>query len=151
MILQFGKFFGRSIYTIALKEPSYAWWLAHEEAATGKFLAAQEAVRELIRRFNEKSFVMPCQGPKCKNLATRGSVYCGTPRPRWFCDDCNEYQLGASPGKLEVVRTYGDAVQYVDTFCRGDKGFLRILIRELGRARGLPWRVSEAQAAAFFA
>jgi hypothetical protein len=150
MILQFGKFFGKSIRTLVLKEPSYIWWMVHAEPETEQFLAAQEAVRELIRRFDEKPFVVRCQHRDCPNLATGGSVYRGTPHPHWLCDGCDPYELGASPGKLEIVRSYADAALFVGTYCRGDKDFLRILIRALAQAKGLPQRVGEAQAAAFF-
>jgi hypothetical protein len=86
-----------------------------------------------------------------RDSATRCSLSRGAVRPLLcWCDDCDPYELGASAGKLRIVTSYGDALQYVHTYCRGEKPALRTLIRQLAEAKGLPERVGEQQAQDFF-
>ncbi len=90
-----------------------------------------------LRRFDEKPILRPCEDPDCDNRATRCSLYQGSVAPHWWCDSCDAAQNCCSPGKLTIVRTYGDAVRYVSLFCGGRKTDLRALVKELARAKGL--------------
>ena len=68
---------------------------------------------------------------------------------QYWCDDCNSYSAGASPGKLQEICGYLDAVQYALNWC-GPKGFSEIVVRDLAEAKGLPERAGVAQIRAFF-
>jgi hypothetical protein len=150
MVLHFGKHSGKLLEILVLKEPDYVAWMLGENGATGALRQAQQEAARLVRLLDQKPFIEPCRAPGCGNVATRGSVYRGGVWPAWWCDTCDPDQLGASPGKLDIIQTYGDALSYVNMCCGGRKQALRVLIKALAQAKGLPERVSETQAVAFF-
>jgi hypothetical protein len=150
MFISFGKHQRKSPQLLLLKYPDYALWMLREERATGNFANVQTELRRLIRLFDEIPIVVPCVGDDCENIATRGTVYRGAVFSRWWCDSCDAYSAGASTGKLYVVRSFGDAVGYVSMVCEARKQALRVLIKELAKAKGLPTRVGEQQAQDFF-
>src|SRR5262245_6485942 len=121
------------------------------EGRTGAFERIQREVRRLIRVFDEKPFVVTCRGDGCDSDATRGSLSQGGVRPIWWCEDCDPSEFGASPSKLYMVESFADAVDYISVWCGDNREPLRILIRELAQAKGLPARVGEQQARMFFA
>jgi hypothetical protein len=86
----------------------------------------------------------------CGRRAVRGTIYSGTVFPRWWCDECDPAGHGATPGKLEEVGGYQWAAGYVAWHCGGRKESLAALVKALARARGLPDRVGEWEAKAFF-
>jgi hypothetical protein len=151
MLVTFGKHSGKSAEMLVLKHPDYAWWMLGVELPTAFLRQVQQELRRLIKVYNDKPIVVPCQAPDCGSTATRGSVSRGAVWPRFWCDECDPYQLGASSGKLQIVRSFEDAICYVNMFCEGRKDMMRILIKELARAKGLPTRVGEQQAEKFFA
>jgi len=135
---------------VVLKEPDYAAWVSNQAEATGMLAEAREEVCRLIQIFNEKPIVERCLGMDCTKCATRATVYQGAMRPHWWCEKCNPYSLGAFDGKLMIIGSYEHAICYVSMFCRGCKYASKSLIRGLAQGKGLPERVGENQAAAFF-
>src|SRR5438552_2009354 len=121
MFIQFGKHWGTSIELLLLKQPDYIRWMLSQQGTTRNFCEARQEACRLIRAFNEKPILKPCQNLECGNCATRATVYQGSVRPIWWCNHCDPYRLGASPGKLHIIQTYGDAGCYVGTFCSGRK------------------------------
>jgi hypothetical protein len=150
MVLPFGKHIGMSVERLVLTQPDYVVWMLGKEGATGALRQAQQEAGRLVRVFDRKPILEPCRAPGCGNVATRASVYRGSVWPAWWCDTCDPDQLGASPGKLDIIRTYLDAVTYVNVCCSGRRQALRVIIKELARAKGLPERVGETQAVTFF-
>jgi hypothetical protein len=148
MFLRFGKHRGKSMESLALKEPDYCVWMLSEDQGSYMLGEARQELFRLIRRFDKKPILEPCEG--CGDTATRGTLYHGSAAPHWFCDDCNPYDLGASSGKLVIVSTFADAVAYVGSWCNGRRDALKALILALARAKGLPARVGESEAQAFF-
>jgi hypothetical protein len=73
-------------------------------------------------------------------------MFTGNPPMVWWCD---LYET-CSPGKLEIIRTYFDVVCYAKAFLAGRKQSLKVLIRQLAQAKGLPGRAGPDQARAFF-
>src|SRR5262249_18364207 len=134
---------------LVLRQPDFVLWILGKEEATGRLAEARQEVIWLIRLFDERPIIEPCSG-RCGGRATRCSLHQGGLRPRWWCDGCDASASTFTPGKLVIVRTYRDAVRYVNAFCGGRKQDLKVLVKELARAKGLPRRVGEAQAAAFF-
>jgi hypothetical protein len=147
-MIPFGKYSGKSIELVVLKHPSYAAWLLGQTATTWTFREVQEELRRLIAIFDHKPLLKPCSAPDCASPATRATVYRGSTQIRWWCAACDPRQLGASPGKLYTLLTFADAVRYAAS-CSPD--LLPTLIQILGQAKGLPDRVGERQAQAFFA
>lgn len=152
MQITFGKHSGKSLELLLLKEPDYVCWILEQAGAYGQMKAAQAQAEKLIRKFNAKSVVKSCSGRNCENLATRCTVYSkNVQSPYWWCDDCDPYQAGANRGKIQPISSYQDAVQHVGLYCSARKADLKDLIKSLARAKGLPSRVGEVQAQAFFA
>jgi hypothetical protein len=144
----FGKYRETSPALLLIKDPDYAVWMLTQTEANGRLAEVQPVLRTKIRRFDEKPLIESCVD--CGEPATCCSVYKGTIAPRWCCDDCDPAAGGATAKKLRIIRTYADAVRHVRESCGGRKEDLRLLIRSLAQAKGLPQRVGEEQAAAFF-
>jgi hypothetical protein len=67
-----------------------------------------------------------------------------------LCDECNPDPIGVLEGRIQIVETYMDALTHVGNYCKSRKSDYRFLIRAFAQAKGLPKRVGEAQAQAFF-
>jgi hypothetical protein len=135
MVIWFGKHRGKSIEDLVVTEPDYALWVLAQEGAAGPLAEARREVSRVLRQFDESPILRPCKGPSCTRAATRCSLYHGSATPYWWCDSCDPAQECCSPGKLSIIRTYGDSVQYVSLYCGGRKGDLRVLIKQMARAK----------------
>lgn len=151
MSITFGKYRGRSVAEVVLKDPSYIVWMLREGDPGETLAKVCEEARHLIAIFNGKPIAKKCGGDGCNDTATHLTVYGGNVNTRFWCDNCDPYSAGASPGKLSVVRTYGDAIQHVDWSCGGRKAFYEVLIRTLAQAKGLPERATAKRIGEFFA
>lgn len=149
MQISVGKHRGTPIEILVLKEPDYVTWMLNSVSASGGLMTARAEAARLVRFFDAKAFVEDCNVPDCTNLSTRLSAYRGSVQTVPWCESCNLYSLGASAGKLSVVRTYRDAVDHV-MISSGRRADLQAVIKSLARAKGLPARVGHAQAEAFF-
>jgi hypothetical protein len=148
MLLNFGKHRGMPVESLVLKEPDYVAWMLAQEDAGRELSAARAEVVRLIRILDAKPVLVPCRG--CGGRATRFSLYEGSVRPRWWCDQCDPGEECPSPAKVHTVRTYLGGAHYVGSYCGGRKRDLALLIKELARAKGLPDRVGENDAMGFF-
>ena len=131
---------------VVLKEPSYVSRLL-SESLTGPLLSVKNHVLQHIKVFDAKAYKTRCSG--CQAAATRFSVVHGLTTPYWWCDSCDPHGMGASEGKLYVLRTYQNALQYVQFACQGRTSDYRDLIRTMVAAKGAPARIGPAQAEAF--
>jgi hypothetical protein len=145
MRFQSGTYPGKTTEEVLLKFPDWAHWVANKNPDAKH----SKAFLALAKKFKEKPFVVPCDG-KCGELATRGTAYAGSPSLMFWCDDCSPTQSGASGSKLTEVRTIGDVLRHIRHTANGHRGFSRAIVRELAEAKGLPTRVGEKQALAFF-
>jgi hypothetical protein len=150
MQVTFGKHAGKSLELLMLREPGYIHWLV-QQSATGPLLALKSEALKLMKRFDAKPFNQVCHSRTCKLGATRATVYGDNLVPYWWCANCDPYESGANAGKLQIVRTYADALSHVEFYCSGRKSDYVELIRYLAEAKGLPARVGEKQAQFFFA
>ena len=149
MLVPVGKHKGKSIELLVLKEPGYVHWLL-QQSASSPLLAVQAEVKRLVQKFGTKPFQIKCNGNGCSAPATRLSVYGNNISPYWWCDKCDPYQMGAISGKLQIFRDYSSALSHVERFCGGRQGDYKDLIKSMAQAKGLPSRVGESQAVAFF-
>ena len=145
-----GKHLEKSIELLVLTDPEYVVSLLRLDELGGSLSKARSELIRLICVFDGLPFKTRCQSPDCRRRATRFSAYQRTVRMVPICDTCDPYHMGASSGKLTVVETYQDAVSHVMESCNGRKADLKSIIRALAEAKGLPERVGEAQAVAFF-
>lgn len=152
MEITFGKHAGKSLELLLLKEPAYIAWMLGQQNTMGAMKHAQNEARRLIARFNSKPFIPNCFGKQApEHKATRCTVYGNNvTAPCWWCISCDPYQSGANSGKLQSVSTYEDALNHVGFWCGGRASDYKSLIKDLAQAKGLPARVGEKQATAFF-
>ncbi len=148
MNVTFGKHSGKSVEELVLKDPSYISWVL-KQSASGAMLAVKNHAKTLIEKFDAKPFQLKCHS--CKANATWATVYMDNVAPYWWCDSCDPYQLGANSGKLQSIRTYGDAARHVEHYCTAQKSCHTELVKHLARAKGLPTRVTAQALASFFA
>lgn len=149
MLVPVGKHKGKSVELLLLKESGYVQWLVQQNAS-GPLLALQAEAKRLIQKFDLKPFQMKCNGNNCSAPATRLSVYGNNISPYWWCDKCDPYQMGAIAGKLQIFRFYSSALNHVVFYCAGRQSDYKDLIKKIAQAKGLPSRVGEPQAVAFF-
>jgi hypothetical protein len=141
-----GKHEGKAFEEVLLKDPAYAQWLTTKGAP-----ALAKEFHKLIRLFDQKPMTVPCV--ECGNTATRATGYTGSRALFFWCESCNPRRSGASvaaSSKLHLVRTFNDAMQHIDKTLNGDQTAKAKIVRYLAEAKGLPKRVDEDAALAFF-
>lgn len=134
---------------LVLKEPTYVKWLI-KQTVSGPLLAMKNEANNLIQKFDDKPYKIKCCGQNCDKAATRLSVYQDNVSPYWWCDTCDPYEKGANNGKLKILRKYTDALLHIQFFCNDNKKDCKNLIKVMAQGKGLPLRVGEQQAQAFF-
>lgn len=132
---------------LLLRDPTYVEQLLAIGDPTPEEDAAQSELTRLIEIFNTKPLLKKCH--KCGQQATQGSVYKRTTRYFWWCDTCNPCSAMAERSKLVMVRAYHDTCGGASHHASPEYA-LPLLVMELAQAKGLPARVGEAQAKAFF-
>ena len=144
MIIQSGKHEGKSTQELFLKEPGWVQFFVTKNPTSKLALEFKRHDKALTAKpFVEKCF-------KCKAQATRLSFYAGNARgPMAWCDTCDPHSIGARQGKLTLVKTFKQALIFVQSTCEGRRGDQRIAVRLLAEAKGLPKRVGQAAAIAF--
>lgn len=145
-----GKHAGKSVELLILKFPDYVHWLL-KTSVSGPLLIVKTHIKTLIAKFDAKPLLRDCRGHNCNLKATRATVYGINLTPEWWCANCDPYQLGANPGKLQAVKTYGNALDHVEFYCSSRKSDFQEIIKYLAQAKGLPSRAGEVQCKAFFA
>lgn len=149
MRMTFGKHWDVLIEILILKHPEYTSWLLNQAKATGKLAEAQTEAIRLIQILDRKPLVVNCRSSYCDNPATKLTAYAGNAEIAPWCDECNPCSSGSSRGKLSQVRTYCDVLNQVRTSSSRPADFASA-IKALAQLKGLPARVGEAQAIAFF-
>jgi len=144
----FGKHRGKSLELLFLKEPGYVAWVCDQEKASAPLARLQDVACQLRRVFDRKPLLKPCL--RCGGQAVRFSYYLNGTGLMFWCDTCNPYSSGAAPGRLAIGQRYEELVDRVRAASTGPNTDLKSLVLELARAKGLPSRVGESQAAAFF-
>jgi hypothetical protein len=145
--LTFGKHEGKSVEVVVLKEPEYAMWIFRKEDASGPLADIRKEVLRLINVFNSKPPTRNCSGCNLK-MATRFSLASYTTGPYWWCDECDPRSI-VYYKSLTLGKTYQDAMEYARRH-RLIKDHIKVLLRNIAEAKGLPRRVGEKQAEAFF-
>lgn len=147
MKFPFGKHRGKSFELLMLKEPDYILWVLSNVKDKP---AVTAEIHRLMGKFDSKPVLRQCMGSKCKATASYCTVYQGNVvSPVWWCDNCNPHSKGANAGKLYRIETYHDALEHCSLFCSRKESF-KSLIKSIAEAKGLPSRVGEKQAQAFF-
>jgi hypothetical protein len=145
MRFQSGRFAGKTTEEIFLKFPDWAAWnmSRHPDAKQSR------EFNRLQDRFDAKPLKVDCDG-RCGRRARRCSAYANSPSLKFWCDNCNSSQGGASTGKLSTVYTFDDVLGHIRYTADGHRDWTRKIVRALARAKGLPKRVGEKAAQTFF-
>jgi hypothetical protein len=145
MRFQSGKHPGKTTEEVLLKFPDWAFWNVNNYPDSKH----SKEFETLGRKFAAKPFTKRCHGG-CGKLATRGTAYAGSPNLMFWCNNCSPTQRGASGSKLTVVRTFDDVIRHIGHTANGNRAYSRNIVRQLAEAKGLPKRVGEKHALAFF-
>ena len=145
MRLRYGRHKGRTTESLLLRAPDYALWMLSVNPAS----RVSRAFRSLIAVLDAKPFVGSCQ--RCGRPATRAAAFAQSSRLLLFCDGCTLYPHDPPVGLSSHIRTVDEAVAHVERHCRRRlRRETRAIVRNLARAKGLPPRVTEEVAEAFF-
>lgn len=146
--LGFGKYASKQIERLMVEEAHYVMWMINHPDPRGPLAAALHYVQERIASFNARPFVTTCYGD-CQKIATRYSLYRGSPEPYFWCESCDPCKRGASRGTLTVRSTYEDALQHIQANT-GRKQDYEYLVVELVKAKGLTGRRTAKRLEDFF-
>lgn len=152
MIVTFGEHAGKSVGWLVLNNPDYAIRLFYDQDLSGPELLVRNEVVRLIKTFDSKPFIKKCANRPCALPVTRCSVALRAANVHFWCDSCNLYDMGAGAGKLRIISTYAETVDYVREL-EYDKDFYRYFINILAVSKGFPDEdcIEEEQVSAFFA
>lgn len=146
MRLQYGRYQGRTAETLLLRAPDYALWVLRHQP-DGRLA---HHFRDLMAAFDARPLERACQA--CGRGATRAAALPERCELYFFCDGCALYPDAAPLGAAQDLRTLADLADHVErTARRRAIPRLRALVRRMGQAKGLPRRITEPAAGAFFA
>ncbi|MEI7858138.1 MAG: hypothetical protein WCH85_11655 [Methanomicrobiales archaeon] len=149
MLVASGKNMGKTLEVIVLKDPCYIQDLFSAKAENKKQVLLKDEAKRLVDVFDRKAFDARCNGRVCRRQSTRCTVYKSDIfNPMWWCDACDPCQYGAGEGRIQIVRTYRDALDFAVSF--GDPEVSADLIRVLAEAKGLSWPPGKIRADIFF-
>ncbi len=144
-----GKHKSKTLEVVALTDPCYIQGLLLSKAGTEKQIMLQTEASRLIGVFDKNRYQLRCCGKGCDRTATRCTIYKSEIfSPWWWCDTCDPYQYGAGEGRIKIVRTYQDALDFAEPF--GDQEVVADLVRILAEAKGLLWPPGQTRADIFF-
>ena len=149
MLVPRGKNESETLEVVALTDPCYIHGILSSKAGAEKQILLQTEASRLIGVFDRKKYKCRCCGRGCDRTATRCTVYKSDVfNPKWWCDTCDPYQYGAGEGRIKIVRTYQDALDFAEPF--GDPEVAEDLVRVLAEAKGLLWPPAKTRADIFF-
>lgn len=151
MSLPFGKYKGELVEKIVLTHPDYIAWLLNQPSLP-QYKFVLEHINWCIQIFNSKPFTdRQCSSYRpCSNPVTRISLYKHNPSPYYWCQSCDPYSSGAIGNVLTLVRTYQEALNYVEFVCGSKKSIYENLIQTMHNAKGLTGRRTTEKILAFF-
>lgn len=142
MYFSFGKHRWKNVEQVLLIDPSYVCWMWGLAKVDGGMAEVRREAARLMAIFNDKPFTVNC---RCGGQATRCMLYVGNPSPEFWCDQCDPYSGGASPGRLREIQTYLEAATAAST-----RDGVKNVVQEIARAKGLGDRITHDEAEAFF-
>lgn len=141
MRLRYGPYAGMTTEVLLLRAPDYAAWaMAHRPQS-----AVAQAFASLSAAFDARPLTQSCA---CGALAAHALSYRASTELILVCDACAS-RLSPSD-VLDEVTTYEAALDHVAQTCpRAIRRQQRKIVRKLGRAKGMPQRVTEPAADTF--
>lgn len=154
--MNFGRYRGSLIGSLLINQPDYVNFLLSVSNPDGPLARQVPSIHDLIEIFDAKPYLKSCRGLDCSRSATRVSLYYRRFQPFYWCQQCRPTGQGAAGSKLEIIRSYRDALDYA----KAGGGMARLrtepaakrkkLIRELAVAKGLRDPGGEREIREFF-
>jgi len=143
---------GKLVERVIITHPDFINWSFTN--LHGGFRWLLNHMQECIELFDEKPFSSEdcagkVDGSPCTRPVEGMSLFSKSPRPAFWCSECNPLQLGASSNKLTMCCTYDDALFHVRCY-DGKRSEQRFLIREMAKAKGLIGNVTDQKLLKFF-
>lgn len=144
MIIGTGDHAGKSTQEMFLKLPDWVQFFVRKNPDS----KISDEFRRHDKSLTAKPFTEKCN--KCEGVATRLSFYAGNASLgiAW-CDSCDPYSLAARQGKLTIIKTFRQALAFVDSTCKGRRSDKRTIVRRLAEAKGFPKRAGQSITIAF--
>lgn len=134
-----------------LNRPEYVKKLLDKHNTNNNYIKykRKEAYR-LINIFDKKPITRNCSTPGCDNVAARGLLFSRVISDQaWLCESC--FNEPKEPLRChKEINSYIGALWHVTDFCNGKASNYELLIKYLAEAKGLPTRINEDDAIAFF-
>lgn len=149
MIIPIGKYRGKSVEWLILNAPNYVKWILDQPAPAGPLIPLKAELLRRIEIFDAKRILEPCRN--CSSTAFRFTGYQDVSYELYsWCETCDCYNTGAASWKLTVIKTYRDALKFIERRCGGRPSAYRAIIKAIAKAKGFPERSSEARIQKFF-
>lgn len=154
MIMGFGIHSSKTVENVVLTHPDYVKWMLDniEKASYQKRFVngAKKQVNRLINIFDKKPTMCKCNTIGCNNTAENAIFFSSVvSNHKWLCNEC----LGgkhSTLGRYKIVRTYRNALSYVEKNCKNAGSNYELIIKYLAEAKGLPSRFTETDESSFF-
>lgn len=142
--LTHGRYAGRSLYWVMLKDMSYIRYCCSNVDCNGLFY---KEVRRLKAIMDAMYFVRNC---RCGISAIQCSFHTSHPVPKFWCGSCNPLASATPAASLSVCMTYDDVCNAFVGKPRRIGILLRKAIRELRESKGYTGNLTMKKAQNFF-
>ncbi|HEX2963527.1 MAG TPA: hypothetical protein VHO43_17155 [Ignavibacteriales bacterium] len=139
---------GRPLEMMVLSDPYYVKYVIRRQSDTVGELKLKKEFKRLIAQFDEMKMNAEC--PNCGRPAKFLAYYKSTFFHELWCGECSPFWLEHFSGRMDIFNTYMSALDYVDSFCYGDRSLLKAIIRNLARLKGLSPKLNAREAKEFF-
>ena len=147
-IITFGKFKGKTLVYIIMKQPNYTGWILIKEDPDGPLPVAKNEIIRLIKIFDSKPIQRHCF------LCGAQAKYCAVAQksvidPIWYCNECDPFDDVLIESDLDYIKSYRDAIEHCKGY-RVDKKSALMFIKAIATAKGLGKRLTEKELDKFF-
>lgn len=141
--MSFGKYQGKSVAYVVLKDFEYFIWMYQNNMSNRPEYT--EALR-LLQILDAKPFYQKCYSCRQKAAAKFSLYHGGVAAPSFFCEECDPYSQGAIRGKLAIYSSLRDVVNCGIPY----KNYINTVIACVAEAKGFPKRKTEKALEDFF-
>ena len=148
IIARGSKHNGDAAEMVVLSDPYFVKLTLDYTNPEGDMPEVRQEFLRLIDIFDQKKFMPVCRS--CFEPAKILAFFKGTLFNEPWCGECIPYWLKAHEIKMDTFCDYLSALEFVDDYCRREKFFYRMIIRNMARLKGLPEFFGTQEALDFF-
>ncbi len=141
--MSFGKYQGKSVAYVVLKDFEYFIWMYQNNMSNRPEYT--EALR-LLQILDAKPFYQKCYSCRQKAAVKFSLYHGGVASPSFFCEECDPYSQGAIRGKLAIYSSLCNVVNSGIPY----KNYINTVIACVAEAKGFPKRKTEKALEDFF-